>query len=214
MAVSITLEVTTRTDFGRHLPVSRRAGQVPAILYGHNLEPVSISANQRELEKVWMRAGRTHLVDVVVDGGKARKALIRELQRNPRSNRAIHADFFAVNLKEKLTADVPLVISGSAPAVDEFKLGQLLQVMSTIKVECLPQSVPAHISVDVSGLTELDAAVTVKDLHLPEGVTLVHTDLDDAVVKVAHVRVQEVEEPVAEAVVEPAAAEGEAPTEA
>ncbi len=204
----LVLDVTTRTVRGRHNGAERRGGSVPAILYGHNVEPVALSADARALARIWQRAGRTHLVELKVDGAKSIKVLIKEFQREPRSSLPVHADFFAVNLLEKLTADVPIVMVGLSPAVEELKTGQLIQPMPSLKVECLPQDLPSQLSVDVSVLANIDDHVLVGDLVLPKGVVLIHADLEDVLVKVIPVRVQAAEEPTeAEAAAATAAAE-------
>jgi large subunit ribosomal protein L25 len=206
------LSASTRTESGHHSKGLRRQGQIPAILYGHNLEPSSLTVDERGLAKIWRDAGRTHFIELKVDDGAARKVLIRDLQIDPRSARALHADFFAVNMREKMTAEVPLVLVGDPPAVSEFKVGQLLQTVTSVKVECLPHDLPAQLTVDVSDLAEIDAHHTFADIPLPEGVTLVHTDLTELVVKIAQLRVQAVEEEeeAAEAAAEAAASEEEA----
>src|SRR4029077_9211096 len=119
------------------------------------------------LERLWQRAGRSHLVDLAIDGQAARKVLIRELQTSPRTGRLLHADFFAVNLAEKIAVDIPLVVVGESPAVTDTKVGQLLQTVNTIKVECLPGDIPAQLTVDISGLTEVDAHITLGEVELP-----------------------------------------------
>jgi large subunit ribosomal protein L25 len=213
---TIELQATTREARGSHNKPLRRLGQVPAVLYGHDVEPRAITTEAKLLHRVWMRAGRTQLVDLSVDGGSAQKVLVREMQIDPRSNRPIHADFFAVNLLEKLTAEVPVVIVGESPAVVDAKVGTLQQLVNTLRVECLPADLPAQFSVDVSGLIEIDQGIHVRDIPLPDGVALVHVDPDDLVVKVAALRVAvegEAEEAAAaaeaaEAAEEAAAAEG------
>jgi large subunit ribosomal protein L25 len=188
------LSASTRTASGRHAKALRRQGQVPAVLYGHNMEPSSLAVDERGLTKIWRDAGRTHFIELKVDGGAARKVLIRDLQIDPRSARPFHADFFAVNMREKMTAEVPLVVVGDPPAVTEFKIGQLLQTVTSVKVECLPHDLPAQLTIDVSDLAEVDAHHTYADIELPEGVTLVQTDPTELVVKIAQLRVQAVEE--------------------
>jgi large subunit ribosomal protein L25 len=213
---TIELHATTREARGSHNKPLRRLGQVPAVLYGHDVEPRAITTEAKLLHRVWMRAGRTQLVDLSVDGGSAQKVLVREMQIDPRSNRPIHADFFAVNLLEKLTAEVPVVIVGESPAVVDAKVGTLQQLVNTLRVECLPADLPAQFSVDVSGLIEIDQGIHVRDISLPDGVALVHVDPDDLVVKVAALRIAvegEAEEAAAaaeaaEAAEEAAAAEG------
>jgi large subunit ribosomal protein L25 len=208
MATTIDLPATTRDERGSHNKPLRREGLVPAVLYGHNVEPRAITAPATLLHRVWMRAGRTQLIDLKVDGGRAQKVLVREMQIDPRSNKPIHADFFAVNLLEKLTADVPVVVTGESPAVVDSKVGTLQQLVNTLRVECLPEDLPSQFSVDVSGLLEIDAGIHVRDIAMPDGVALVHIDPDELVVKVAALRVVE-EEPETGAV----EAEGEAGAE-
>jgi large subunit ribosomal protein L25 len=210
---SLSLAARPREQRGRHVKALRRSGAVPAVVYGHEQQSLAIEADLAALERIWQRAGRTHLIDLVIDGGKTRKVLIRELQTNPRTGRIAHADFLAVNLLEKLTADIPLVVIGDAPAVTDLKSGQLLQALTTVKVECLPGDLPPQLTVDVSGLDEIDKAVTLGEVPLPPGVTLVHADLGETVVKVAPLRVREEEEEVAapEEGAEVEGAEGEQP---
>jgi large subunit ribosomal protein L25 len=205
---TIELPASTRDARGSHNKPLRREGKVPAVLYGHNVDPRAIVAEARLLHRVWMRAGRTQLVDLSVDGGRAQKVLVREMQLDPRTNRPIHADFFAVNLKEKLTAEVPVVLTGESPAVVDAKVGTLQQLINTLRVECLPADLPAQFSVDVSGLTEIDQGVHVGQIVLPDGVALVHIDPDDLVVKVAALRI------AVEGEAEEAAAAAEAAEEA
>ena len=201
--MSLSLTVRPREATGRHVHALRRAGQVPATVYGHLQPAISVQADAKEIDRIWQRAGRTHLIDLKVEGQPVRRVLIREFQRNPRTGAPFHADFFAVNLREKLTADVPVVLTGESPAVSDLKVGQLLQTVNTLKVECLPTDLPPQIHVDVSGLGAVDESVTVADLTLPKGVILVGVEPSEVIVKVAALRVREE--------VEEAAAEGEAP---
>ncbi|HKR99801.1 MAG TPA: 50S ribosomal protein L25 [Candidatus Dormibacteraeota bacterium] len=211
MAAPLSLRATQRAELHKHVHALRRRGEVPAVLYGHNVEPLALTTESKALEKVWHRAGRTHLVDLTVDGGRARKVQIRELQIDPRSARLLHADFFAVNLREKLSVDIPIVPVGESPAVSEQKIGVLQQIMSTVKVECLPSDIPGQLTVDVSGLTEIDQGVHLRDIALPQGVAWAHgVDPDELVVKVSALRVQVEEEEEAAAAAEEAPAEGEA----
>ena len=151
---------------------------------------------------------RTHLVDLTVDGGKTTKVIIRALQLNPRTNRAQHADFLAVNLREKLTVDVPVVLTGESPAVEVTKIGQLQQTLNSVRVDCLPSDLPSQISVDISGLAELDQSISIGDVELPKGVTLSHSDGTEQIVKVVPHRVQAADEPATGAVA-PAEPEGD-----
>lgn len=214
MAEALSLDATTRAETGRHVRALRRKGFVPAVLYGHRVEATPIAIEAHRLERVWHRAGHSHLVDLSMDGGRARKVLIRELQVDPRSADVLHVDLFVVNLREKLVVDVPIVVTGESPAVSELKVGVLQQLMNSMRIECLPGDLPAQLTIDVSGLDAVDAGLHVRDIALPENVALAHgVEPDELVVKVAPMRVVEVEEEEAAEVEEPAA-EGEAPAEA
>src|ERR1700674_4961273 len=147
MAADLELSASRRTVTGKHVHALRREGLIPAVLYGHNVEPVALSIDGRRLQKVWHRAGHSHLVDLLLDGGRPRKVLIRELQVIP---------------------------VGEAPAVSEQKIGVLQQIMATVKVECLPGDIPAQLTVDISGLNNIDDGVHLRELPLPDGVTLAH----------------------------------------
>jgi len=209
----LSLAARTRLERGRHARTLRRGGQVPAVVYGRDLPAQSISTDAAALLRVWERAGRTHLIDLAVDGTAPRKVLFRDFQIDPRTAHPLHADFLAVNLLERLIVEVPVIPVGQAPAVTSLKLGVLQQVVSSLRVEALPADLPAHLEVDVSGLVEVDQAVRVRDVALPAKVQLAgHLDPDEVIAKVAPVRVAAEEEaaPAAEAApAEPVAAETE-----
>jgi large subunit ribosomal protein L25 len=212
---SISLTARPRSETGRHVHALRRDGAIPAVLYGHKVAPVALAVDAKDMERTWHHAGRTHLVDVHVEGQKgARKALIKDMQFHPRSGRMLHVDFFAVNLREKITSEVPVIVVGESQAVKD-RVGQVQQVVSSLRVESLPADLPAQLTVDISGLTEVDQSVTLGEIELPKGVALVHADPSETVVKIAALRVRE-EEPVeaaeapeeGEAAAAPAAEEG------
>jgi large subunit ribosomal protein L25 len=215
------LDARPREVVGHRVKLLRRRGEVPAVLYGHQQKSIPVSTEARALERIWHRAGRSHLVDLRLDGGSARKVLIREYQHNPRTGAPLHADFFAVNLREKIAVDIPVVVIGHSPAVEELKIGQLQQALTTLRIESLPDKLPAQLNVDVSELTEIDQSITIGQIVLPEGVTLVHAhggevDEHQVVVKVAPLRVREEAEEAAAAPEAEAEAgeEGAAPPEA
>jgi large subunit ribosomal protein L25 len=188
---SISLSARPRSETGRHVHHLRREGSVPAVLYGHKVAPVSLTVDAKEMDRTWRHAGRTHLVDIKVEGQRAaRKALIKDLQFHPRSGKVLHVDFFAVNLREKITSEVPVIVIGESPAVQQ-RLGQIQQVISAVRVEALPAELPAQLTVDVSVLVEVDQGINLGDIELPAGVTLVHAELTETVVKIAAVRVRE-----------------------
>lgn len=181
----------------------RREGLVPGVVYGHKVAPIMVEVPAKELAKTVHMVGKSHLLQLKVAGERRqRPVLIKELQLNPRSSAAVHVDFFQVNLEEKLTVQVQVVLAGESPAV-KFNVGELLHVVHSLEVSCLPDAIPGEISVDISGLAEVDDAVRLSDIALPEGVELnAAIDPAEILVKIAQARVA-AEEPVAEVAASP-----------
>jgi large subunit ribosomal protein L25 len=184
----------------------RHQGRLPAVVYGHSRQASNIELDAHEFDRVFSRAGKTQLIDLVIGGGRASKVLVKEVQISPRRNTPLHVDFHQVSLREKLQVEVPVVVSGEAQPV---KMGDadVLQILHTLRVECLPTDIPEAIEIDVSGLDHVDAGIRVSDLTLPEGLTAV-VDPEELVVKLAARRVSVAEEE------EEAAAAAEAAEEA
>jgi large subunit ribosomal protein L25 len=210
MPESSVLSIQPRAELRKRSQVLRRAGSIPAVIYGHRVDPVSVSVPRREFERSFHRSGKTQLMDLQLDGEpKPRKVLVRTVQYNPRGGAPIHIDFYQVNLKEKISADVPIVVVGESPAVQR-RDGELAQNLHSLKVHCLPADIPEHIEVDVSKLENVDDSIRISELSIPDEVEVV-SDPDDVVIKVAAPRVAE-PEPVAEGEA-PEGAEGEAEAE-
>jgi len=209
--MDFTLEVAPRTTVGRHVSGLRHQGLVPGVVYGHSVKPLTVEIPSKDFSKMFHRAGRSHLLQLRVAGEKAaRPVLIKELQINPRNSEPVHVDFFQVNLLEKLTVHVPVVLLGEAPAT-RFNAGELLHLVHQLEVSCLPDAIPGEIDIDVSGLAEIDDAIRISEVRLPDGVELAAAlDPEEVIAKIAAPRVQEEEAApeAAEGAEEPA--EGEA----
>ena len=180
---SLDLKAERREVRGKALRRLRSEGKLPAVVYGHRAPSAPIMLDGHEFQKVFARAGRTHLVDLHVDGGRAQKVLVREVQHHPRRPGPIHVDFYRVDLKEKLHAEVPLVITGESPAV-KLGDGDPIQGIHTLKIECLPSAIPEAVEVDISALETAESVLRVSDLVLPAGVTVL-SDPEDVVVRIA-----------------------------
>ncbi len=202
--MDFSLEAAPRQLTGRKVGGLRRQGRLPGVVYGHKVASVPVDVADKEFSRLFQHAGRSHLLQLRVVGERSpRPVLVKELQLNPRNSRAIHVDFFQVNLKEKLTVQVPVVLVGEAPAT-KFNVGELLHLVHQLEVSCLPDAIPGEISLDISGLAEIDDAVRLSAVQLPDGVELAATlDPEEVIAKIAAPRVQEEEEAPA------AAAEGE-----
>ena len=203
------LTVAPREVLGKKVKVLRREGLTPANIYGHNVESHAVQVSTDELRHVLKSAGRNEIVYLLLDGGDPRPTFIRDIQQNPVTDAILHVDFLQISLREKLKADVPIHLIGIAPAVDTFG-GILMHGLDHVSVEALPTEVPSFIEIDVSPLAEINQALHVSDLRLPEGVTLL-TDVEQVIAKVAPPAVEpepEVEEAEEEAVEGEAAEEG------
>ena len=183
MAKRYSLSATPRIIFGKKVKQLRRANLVPANVYGHNVEPVAISLEQKPFLATFKKAGETGLIDLQIGEDKAtRPALVHSVLLDPVSNAILHVDFYQVNLKEKLTATVPLEFVGESPIVKN-KEGILLELLQEVEVESLPTDIPSSIVVDISILVEVDQGIVAGDLPLPAGVEL-QTEADEMVCKI------------------------------
>ena len=193
----VELKVSPREVLGKKVKALRRGGVIPANVYGHALESVAIQISKDDLVHLLHSAGRNEIVYLRLDGEEARPTFLRQIQRNPVTDAILHVDFYQISLKEKVRMDVRLVVVGTAPA-EQTHGGTLLHSVDRIAVEGLPTEIPSVIEVDVSGLDEIDAAIHVRELSVPDEVTVL-SDPDQVVAKVAPPQVEkEPEEEVAE----------------
>lgn len=201
------LRVEPRAVLGKKVRQLRRKGVLPAVIFGHG-DSIPIQLDAHEFELGYRRWGRTTLITLTgVDGDIP--ALVQTVERDRRTGRLVHADFFRVSLTERVRAAVPLHFVGEPPAVKNLG-GVLLHAMDEVRVEALPQDIPRRIDVDLSGLETMDDAVHVRDLIVDTAQIKLLDDVDELVVKVVPPRaVEEVApKPAPEVVVAP---EGEAP---
>ncbi len=194
------LAATKREIFGKKLKSLRREGQLPGNVYGKGVESLAVQISMKEFRDLYKEVGATGLVELTIAGDTKRPVLIHNVAMDHIKQLPLHADFYQVNLKEKVVTMVPVVITGEPKAVAD-KLGQLLQTLSEVEVEALPADLPGEFTVDVTELAELDAQITVADLKKPHGVEVL-SEPTSVIAKIA--AVVEEPEPVAEE-----AAEGE-----
>ena len=184
-----TLAAEHRDVTGKKVALLRRAGRLPAVVYGHGIDSNSISIDAHEFEQLRRHTGPNALVDLSVDGDKGRPVLVSAVQVHPVNRRTLHVDLFLVRMTEELTVDVPLVAIGDSPAVT-LNGGTLLHPIESVRVRALPDKLPQSIEYSVESLTDFDTTLHVRDLVMPADVTLV-TDGDDIIAKVQPPRVEE-----------------------
>lgn len=174
MAVSFELNAEPRNDMGKGASRRlRRAGKVPAILYGGDEEPRALTLNHNELlRNLDHESFYSHILTINV-GDTGTHAVLRDLQRHPSKPTILHVDLQRVSATEKLRMYVPLHFLGEdvAPGI-KLGGGMVMHEVSEVEVECLPQDLPEYIEVDVSGL-QLGGSLHLSDLKVPEGLTLV-----------------------------------------
>ena len=204
MAISFELNAEPRTDTGKGASRRlRRAGKVPAIIYGGGKDPQSLTLFHNEVQRnLEHEAFYSHILTIKV-GGNDTQAILRDLQRHPSKPVIMHMDLQRISATEKLKTHVPLHFTGEDIAPGVKAGGLVSHELIEVLVECLPGDLPEFIEIDISAL-EIGDSRHLSDLKVPEGVTLVDLargeDHDLAVVSVHAKRiVEEVEEPAAEA---------------
>ena len=208
------LQLAPRTVLGKKVKALRRSGVTPANIYGHKIESQAVQAATPEIIHVLRTSSRNAIFDVTVDGdGATRPVVVRDIKRDPVTDKILHIDFFQISLTEKMRADVSVVLVGTSPAVSTYG-GVLLQTLDSVAVEALPADIPVHFEVDVSVLTELEQGIHVRDLAVDASKVTLHTDPEVVVARVATPRLA-VEEEEGKATEEGAeeGAEGAAPAE-
>jgi large subunit ribosomal protein L25 len=190
------LNVARRETLGKKVKAMRRAGTVPANIYGRHVDSVAVQVEFDALRNILRHHNRNDILYVQFDG-EERPTFMRDVQRNPVTDKILHVDFLQISLTEKVRMEVPIHIVGKAPAVETYG-GILTHPSTTIMVEALPLNIPNMMEIDVSGLTEIGQTLHASDLTPPEGVEIV--GLDQTLVRVDLPAAERSEETAAEAV--------------
>ena len=175
----------------------RQTGSIPAVYYGRGEEPIALSVVLKDLQEVIERAeGSNVIVDLKMDGDGAgdKKALIREIQRDPVGGHILHLDLQHISLTERIVVEVPVVLVGTAIGVKDGG-GILEHLLREVEVECLPTDIPSKLEVDVSALNIGDS-LHVSDLKADRVEIL--TEADRAIATVVPPTVLEEAKPAEE----------------
>ncbi|MFN2304244.1 MAG: 50S ribosomal protein L25 [Anaerolineales bacterium] len=189
------LSAEKRSIKGKKVNSLRREGLLPGIIYGRigkdQIEPILIQLNLHNASKIINRLTGSSLVKLNVDGEEY-PVILREAQRDILMGTLQHVDFMAVSLTEKLQTAVPIELIGQAPA--EINLAAVVVTgISELEIECLPQDLPERIEVDATVLVDMDSAIYVRDLELPDNFEVL-TDPDELIAGVTYVTIEEEEE--------------------
>ena len=187
-------------------------GLLPAVVFGKETKPTPVAIKQLDFFKAFREAGEASIIDLKIEGEKGlRPVLVSEIQRSPLNSSPIHIGFHQIVLKEKVTVHVPIVFVGEAPAVKN-SLGVLLELLNEIEVEAFPRDLPNHFTVDISGLTEVNQGIHVKDLGIDASKIEVKASPEELVAKIDYLTKEE--EPAPEAAAATTEAEAIAGVEA
>ena len=199
MAINFELNAEPRSDMGKGASRRlRRAGKVPAIIYGGSKDPEALTLSHNEVfRSLEHEAFYSHILTVKI-GGSETQAILRDLQRHPSKAIILHMDLQRVSATEKLKTQVPVHLIGEEVAPGVKAGGLVSHDLTEVAVECLPKDLPEYIEVDISALG-IGESIHLSGLTVPEGVTLTELargeDYDSSVVSI-HVKriVEEIEE--------------------
>ncbi len=190
---SVTLKADLRDLEKENINDKRKAGIIPAVLYGQSKDNKNVWVNGLEFGRVFEEAGENTVVALEVQNGEKENVIIYDYQTDPLSGKVIHIDLLRVNMKEEIETKIPLTFIGEAPAVKEGG-GTLVKSMDDIGVKCLPGNMPKDFTVDLSTLASFEDRITVGDLVIPADVEV----LDNPETIIASVSAPRSEEELAE----------------
>jgi large subunit ribosomal protein L25 len=196
----IVLKATRRNVTGKQVKALRRQGRLPAVMYGHKVDPVSISLDNHESSLILPKVSCSTIVTIDLEG-EQHAALVRERQKDPVKGTLVHVDFQVISLTEKIRAAVRIEVHGLSPAVKDYN-AVIVNNLTEIEVEALPGDLPERIVVDAGKLAQVGDAIYVRDLPVSDKVEVL-TDVDEIVVVATGAAPEEVEEAEGEAMAEP-----------
>ncbi len=190
---AIQLHAEPRTVIGKKVKLLRHKNIVPGVIYGRHMDPIAVQFGKRELTTALNRVGTSATLQVEVTGSSEPYLVIfRDVQHHVILRDVVHVDLQALSLTETVRVPVNIVMVGIAPAV-EAEAGVVMQVLQEVEIEALPTALIPVIEVDISGLTEIGNSISVGDLEVPAGVTILNNP-DVTIVQVTYEAIEEVEE--------------------
>lgn len=172
MGDKITLKLDARELQGKKTAKLRKQGIIPAVVYGHGLEPINVQAEYNIIEKVVRQAGKHSPVHLTIDN-KKKIALIKDIDTDPVKSRIRHVSFHAVKQNEAVTTEVRIHLTGEGESEAEKAGLVVLQALDKVEIKALPMDLPEALEVSIVGLKEVGDHITVGDIVLPENVEFV-----------------------------------------
>lgn len=177
----ITLEAARR-DTTTKPEKLRKEGKIPAVFYGRKEYSTPVVLDAAEFLKAWNEAGESSLVTLVLPD-RSISVLIHDVSVNPVTEAPTHVDLYATEADRAVEVSIPVEFTGEAPSV-KMQEGTLVKVLHEITVEGLPSNLPHKITIDISGLENLDSRILVRDIKVPDGIS-VKEDADDVVAAIS-----------------------------
>jgi len=196
------LNATKRETLGKKAKKVRKEQKIPAVIFGPGIDSIPITLDHSEFLKSYRESGETALVDVVVEGTKEPyKVLVKEVQVHPVNYAVTHVGFYKVNLMERTSADIPVVVENEED-IALVKSGEALVLtqLNEITVSALPTDLPREFVLDVSGFEDIGDVFTIDDLNYDrEKVEITEHAPEDVVASLDYATIEEEpEEEVAE----------------
>ena len=186
------LKVSKRTVLGRKVKKLRKEGILPANIFGKKIKSSSIQISEKDFEKIFHDTGKTGLIELQSDKNNV-PVLIHSVTYHPVNEKPLHVNFQQVDLKEKVTARVPIVMTGEPVAIKEKK-GSLLTLISELEVEALPSDLPENIKVDISGLSDVNQSIKVQELKIDSKIKILIPP-DTEIARIAEIKVEVEQKP-------------------
>lgn len=175
-----TLNGIKRDIFGKQVRHLRKSGFIPAVIYGENLANIAVTVQKKEFEKLLHGVGESMFFGLKIAGSEdAETVIVHDVERDPLDDQVRHVDFYRINMAKPIRVRVPLEFVGESPAVAMLG-GVLVKNIHEAEVEALPQQLPKSLTADITSLKNFDDQIFVRDIALPEGVTIMEDK--DAVV--------------------------------
>lgn len=194
---TLSITLSPRELKGRKVSRLRRAGIIPVHYYGPDIDSASLQVEWATLRSVLVSAGRNVPITVKIEGQDGENiCFVRETQLHPVTEEMLHVDFYRVDVRQAVRAEVPIILEGEPPAVRNLG-GILIQPFDTLEVESLPLDMPSAFRVDVTVLEDFTASVRIGDLVVNEGVSILR-DPGEMIARVVAPRIEEEEAPEVE----------------
>jgi large subunit ribosomal protein L25 len=211
----VALSAQSRKETGKGAARTlRRQALIPAVFYGPEVDPVHLSLNYRDLEKlIRTGAGENVIIDLAIETGEStlsHRAMLKEIQLDPVKRTILHVDLYEISMDKKIQVEVPITLTGTARGLSEG--GILQQVSRTVEISCLPDNIPDAFELEVTDL-DIGDSLHVSDLKIPEGIEILEEEELTVATVIPPTKVEEIVPEVPEEEEEREEVEGEAVAE-